>query len=68
MQELRLLRGVAEAEAGARINGAEAAALAGGGAMLTTGGVVDGAGVSERFCHDRPRLEREAVMPSPMFL
>lgn len=45
MQELGLFRGVAETEARARIDDAEAAAFAGSGAMLATGGVVDCVGV-----------------------
>lgn len=52
MQEFGLFRRVAETEAGARVDDAEAAALAGDGAMLATGGVVDDAGFSRRLVHD----------------
>jgi hypothetical protein len=45
MQELGVFRGVAETEARARVDDAEAAALAGSSAMLTTGRVVDCVGV-----------------------
>ena len=45
MQELGLFRGVAETEAGAGIDDAEAAAFAGSSAMLAAGGVVDCVGV-----------------------
>ena len=68
VEEFGFLGRMAETEAGARIDDAEAATLAGIGAMLTTGRVVDDAGVRERFCHDSPRLERETEMPSPMIL
>ena len=57
MQEFGLFRRVAEAEAGVGVDDAEAAALAGDGAMLATGGIVDGAGVSRRLVHDDLNLE-----------
>jgi len=46
---------VAEAEAGRRLYDSEAAALSGGGAMLATSGVIDGAMFNGSFGHDLPQ-------------